>query len=71
MTLSGDHISNINRTLKNIKSKVIVDYICLETIGITIISNVIVSQSNLQIMERYIKNIENIRSDDIQVLKLS
>ena len=35
----ADYIANINRALKNIKSKVIVDQICLETMGITIISN--------------------------------
>ena len=43
ITLLGDCVSNINRVLKNIKSKVIVDYIHSETIEITIISNVVVS----------------------------
>jgi len=32
----ADHITNINRMLKIIKSKVMVDYICLETIRVTI-----------------------------------
>ena len=41
MVSSADHVTNINRVLKNIKSKVIVGYICLETIEITIVSNTV------------------------------
>jgi len=48
-----------------------VNYIHLETTGIIIISNAIVSQSNLLVIERYIKNIDNITSDKIQIPRLS
>ena len=41
MVSSADHVTNINRVLKNIKSKVIVGYICLETMEITIVSNTV------------------------------
>ena len=41
MVSSANHVTNINRVLKNIKSKVIVGYICLETIEITIVSNTV------------------------------
>ena len=47
-----------------------VDFIHLENSGITIVSNLIASQSDLQAIERYVKSIENVRSDDIQVLRL-
>jgi len=71
MAFSADHVTNINRTLKTIKSKVMVDYIHPKTTGVTIISNMVASQSDLQAMERYIKNIENVMSDNVQILRLS
>ena len=48
-----------------------VNFICLENTGITIVSNLVTSQSDLQVMERYVKNIENVRSDDVQIPRLS
>jgi len=48
-----------------------VNFICLENIGITIVSNSVTLQSNLQVMERYVKNIENVRSNDVHILRLS
>ena len=59
------HITNINRTLKNIKSKVIVDYIWPETTGIIIVSNAIATSSNLQVIKNYVKNVENIMLEDV------
>jgi len=46
MVLSANYITNINRALKNIKFKVIVNYIWSETMEITIISNAVVTLSN-------------------------
>ena len=59
--------------LKNIKSKVIIDYICAETTGITVILNTVASQSDLLVMERYgyVKNIDSIISDKVQISRLS
>ena len=70
MASLADHVTNINNMFKTIKSKVMVNYICLETMRVTIASNVVASQFNLQVMERYVKNIENIMSDDIQISRL-
>ena len=67
---TNKHVANINRVLKNIKSNVMVDFIHPESSGTTIISNLVASQSDLWVIERYVKNIENIRSDDIQVPRL-
>ena len=33
------HIANINRSLKNAKSEVLVDFICLDTACVTVITN--------------------------------
>ena len=48
-----------------------VDYICSESIGITIVSNSMASSSHLQIIENYINNIENITLENIQASRLS
>jgi len=47
MALSSSHIANINRALKNINLDVMADYIQLEPIGVTIITNKIALPSNL------------------------
>jgi len=48
-----------------------VNFIHPENTGIIIVSNSVASQSDLQVMERYVKNIENVRSNNIQVPRLS
>jgi len=70
MTSSSVHITNINRALRNIKSKIIVDYIHLESTGITIVSNPVTSSSDLYVIGNYINNVENIMLEDIQAPRL-
>ena len=43
----------------------------MEPIGITIVTNKVVLLSDLQAIENYIKNIENINLEDIEALRLS
>ena len=47
MASSSEYIANINRTLKNIKSDVIADYVYSEHISITIVTNKVASSSDL------------------------
>ena len=53
---SLSHIININCTLKNIKSNICADFISLDSKGIIIATNNIASNSDLQKIEKYIKN---------------
>jgi len=71
MVLSSIHITNINRAFKNIKLKVMVDYIHSESTEITIVSNSITSSFDPQVIKNYINNIENIMSENIQAPRLS
>jgi len=41
------HVMNINRILRNAKSEVLVDFICSDPLGITIITNKVFLQSDL------------------------
>ena len=59
------HVININRHLKNTKSKVLVNYIQSNLLSITIITNKVSQQSDLQIIDQYVKN-----SNDINALQV-
>ena len=64
------HITNINRALKNIKSDVMADFICIENRGVVIITNKITGALDLQTIERYIKNTNNIEANQVEASRL-
>jgi len=64
MSLFSKHIVNINRTLKNIKSKIMTDFICSNHQGLIIISNKVTFQSELSTIKNYIKNINVINLEN-------
>ena len=70
MKESSAHVANINRTLKNVKLEIMADFICSDNRGIIITTNKIVSMLDLQTIERYIKNVNNIKSYYIKALRL-
>jgi len=47
MKSSSSYITNLNRALKNIKSEVMVDFICIDQAGITIVTNKVTSYLDL------------------------
>ena len=65
MKNSSMHIANINRALRNTKSEVLVDFIRSDPLGIMAVTNKISLQLDLQIIEQYVKN-----SDDIDALQV-
>jgi len=52
---SAAHITNINRILKNIKSSICMDYISSDNKSVSIMTNNIASNSDLQKIKKYIK----------------
>ena len=54
------YVANINWSLKNTKSKVLVNFIYLDMASITVVTNKVIVQSNLYIIENYIKKVDNI-----------
>ena len=48
MNKSGDHVSNLNRVLKNIKSDIMVDFTCSDAARIIIVTNKVAISSDLQ-----------------------
>ena len=55
------HIKNINRLLKNIKSEIVVDYIWLDSKGIITTTNKVVASSDLSMVKKYFKNLNDIK----------
>ena len=70
MKNSSIHMANLNRNLKNTKSEVSVDYICFDTLGIMVVTNSVLLNSDLLIIEKYVKNLENIDFTQVKTLWL-
>jgi len=66
MKKSSLHVANINRQLCNAKSKVLVDYIQSDPLGVTIITNKVSQQSDLLIIDQYVKNYNNINTLQVE-----
>ena len=62
---ASSNIANTNKCLKNAKSDIIADFICLTNDGVIITSNKPANMSDLSIIEKYMKNINNINLDNI------
>ena len=68
MRNSCTHVANINKALRNAKLEVLVDFICLDLLGIIVVTNKVSLQSDLQIIdEHYIKNSEDINALQVNV----
>ena len=59
------HVTNLNRLLRNAKTEVTVDFIRSDPITLVIVINKVAVQSNLQIIDQYVK-----KSDDINELQV-
>ena len=66
MASSSDHITNINRMLKNIKSEIKTVYIHSETSGIVIVTDKVTSSLDLQTIEKYVKNSNQINLKNVE-----
>jgi len=67
MSKSSNHVSNLNRVLKNIKSDIMVNFIHLDPLGIMIITSKVASKSDLQSIKNYVKFTNSIDSNDVKV----
>jgi len=62
MKESGAYVANLNRTLKNIKSEVTVDFVCSDASGIIVVTNKVANLSDLQAIKHYVKGTNHINS---------
>ena len=59
MKNSSAHVSNLNRLLRNAKTKVMVDFIRSDPISLVIVTNKVTIQSDLQIIDQCVKKSED------------
>ena len=52
---SYNHVTNINRALKSIKSEVTINFIHSDQSGVTIVTNKVMFSLDLQIIKSYVK----------------
>ena len=65
MVKTNTYNSNINRLLKKVKSKISVDFIWSNKKGLLITTNKVAATSDLNIIEKYLKNLNNVNSNNI------
>ena len=70
MKNSNNHITDLNRNLKNIKLNIMVDFIHQEISGVTIVINKVASLLDFQIIENYVKNANHIEAARVEVSQL-
>ena len=70
MAQSNFHVTNITRSLKDLKLEVVVDFITFDNKSIIITTNKVVATSDLNIVGEYMKNLNDINSSDIMSPKL-
>ena len=63
---SSLHVANINRLLCNTKSDVLVDYIQLDPTGVIFVTNKVSQQSDMSIIDQYVKNSNDINSLQVE-----
>ena len=59
------HISNINRLLKGVKSEILADFIYFNNRKFIITTNKLAATSDLNVIKKYIKKLNNINSNNI------
>ena len=70
MRNSSLNIANINRELRNAKTNILVDYIRSDNTEIVVVTNKVAHQSNLSIIDYYVKNSNDINSLQVEDSRL-
>ena len=66
MKNSFSHVANINRSLRNAKTDILVDYIRSDNTGISVVVDKIAQQSDIAIINNYVKNSTDINSLQVE-----
>jgi len=67
---AGKHVKNINRLLKSIKSEIVADYIQSDNKDIIVTTNKVAASSDLNTVEKYIKDLNDVDLSNIISLRL-
>jgi len=70
MVSSSHYVANINRALKDIKSDTLANFIHIDQCRLTVTTNKVASLLDLSTIERYIKNVDTINSEENMMSRL-
>ena len=70
MKNTSSNVANLNRELRNAKTDVLVNYIRSDNTGVIIVTNKVAQQSDLSIIDRYVKNSNNINTLQVEDSRL-
>ena len=70
MAMSSIHITNINKALKGIKSNIMANFVWADQRNLTITTNKVVSTSDLNTINKYIKNVNIVDPENIMASQL-
>ena len=70
MLASSKHITNFNYILRSTKSNLAIDFICVDYWSLIITSNRVMSLLEISIVSNYVKNYNNIDTNNIQDARL-
>jgi len=64
------HVANINQSLRNAKSEVLVNFIHSDISSVMIVTNKVTVQSDLYIIKNYVKKVEDIDIVNVNIFQL-
>ena len=65
MNNSSSYVTDINKALKNIKSDIMANFICIKNREVIITTNKIAEALDLQTIEKYVKNMNDIEANQV------
>ena len=71
MVKSNEYITNINKSLKGIKSDISANYIWSVNRGIVITTNRVVAELNMKVVKKYMKNLNDVDLTEVLNSRLS
>ena len=71
MVKSNEYITNINKSLKGIKSDISANYIWSVNKGIVITTNRVVAELNMKVVKKYMKNLNDVDLTEVLNSRLS
>jgi len=71
MEKSSSHVTNMNSTLKDVKSEIMVDFVQVNFKDIIIVTNKVALILDLQTIENYVKNTNCINAEGVDISQLS
>jgi len=68
---SNTYVTNINRLLKDVRSNILADFIHADDKDIVITTNKVATTLDLNIIEKYVKNVDNVDRNEVISSRLS